>query len=218
MNFEVKKRILSSILLIPITFSLIIEGSILFNFFLTICLLVAVYEWHMMSKKKLYNILGHLFLFFSFYCTYKIRHQTEVDGLLIFLFIIIICVATDIGGYVFGKVFRGPKLTKISPKKTYAGVCGSYLISLIFAFLFLNFYELFTSKIFSIKINIFLLVLITSSVSQIGDLIISYYKRLSKIKDTGRIIPGHGGILDRVDGMIFVFPCYYIFNSFIILS
>ena len=115
---------------------------------------------------------------------------------------------------IFGKLLKGPKLTKLSPNKTYAGVFGSFLLSIMITTLF---FEL-TLKIhdFRFTIQTFIFVLVISLVSQIGDIIISYFKRLSKIKDTGKIIPGHGGLLDRIDGMIFAFPFSYIllFNSY----
>ena len=104
-------------------------------------------------------------------------------------------------------------MTKISPKKTYSGVIGGYLLSIISLYLFFNSsYYLYPQEM---TLNIFLLILLISTVSQLGDISISYFKRLSKIKDTGKIIPGHGGILDRIDGMIFAFPfCYGIFSYF----
>jgi len=140
------------------------------------------------------------------------------EDFLIFLLVIVTCITTDIGGYIFGKVFKGPKLTKISPNKTYSGVIGSFFLSLIIAYIFFS----NTSKIsdnvnlgfgydYSFEFKEFLLVLMVSLISQIGDLIISYFKRISKVKNTGKIIPGHGGILDRIDGMIFAFPFTYFF-------
>ena len=209
-NKELQKRILSSFLLIPIAFFFIIKGSFFFNFFIATCFVITSYEWHMMSKKKIYNIFGFIFLIFSFYSAYFIRNDLD-HSLLVFLFIILICISTDIGGYVFGKLFKGPKLTKISPKKTYAGVFGGYFLSIIFTNILTNYSELFTNQNLNFGRDEFIFVLVISTVSQVGDIIISYFKRLSKIKDTGKLIPGHGGILDRIDGMIFAFPFYYIF-------
>ena len=138
-----------------------------------------------------------------------------------FVMVFIICVFTDIGGYVFGKIFKGPKLTKISPNKTYSGTIGGYLCSIIFMSVFFNnldFVSQFTNVNVTEKelsLNNFLLVIVISTVSQLGDITISYFKRLSKIKNTGKIIPGHGGLLDRIDGMIFAFPTtYLIFKIF----
>ena len=209
---ELTKRIFSSLILIPIVLFVVSEGSFLFNFFILICFLITSYEWHKMSQKKPYYLLGLLFLILSFYSAYVIRTDTN-SSLEYFITILLICISTDIGGYIFGKLFKGPKLTKISPKKTYSGVIGGYLLSIISLYLFFNSsYYLYPQEMTS---NIFLLILLISTVSQLGDIIISYFKRLSKIKDTGKIIPGHGGILDRIDGMIFVFPfCYGIFSYF----
>ncbi len=215
MNNELLKRILSSIILIPITFFFIVKGSFLFNFFIILCFLIAIYEWHKMSKKKTYNLFGLIFLFFAFYSAYFVRFNDEKNGLFLFLFILLICISTDIGGYVFGKIFKGPKLSKISPKKTYAGVLGGFLLAIIISNILINFSELFGNKYQNFGINELVLVLIISTVSQFGDITISYFKRLSKIKDTGKLIPGHGGILDRIDGIIFAFPFFYIYNLLI---
>jgi len=207
MNKEFKKRILSSIILLPIIIYLIIKGSFLFNFFILICFFISAFEWHKMTKNFLYKIFGFSFLIFSFYTIYKIRNDlpNDYDD---FLLIILVCVSTDIGGYIFGNIFKGPKLTKISPKKTYSGMIGGYLLSIIFANFFLNNY--FNRTTMELTGDTFILIILISTVSQIGDLIISYFKRLSNVKDTGKIIPGHGGLLDRIDGMIFAFPFSYL--------
>ena len=106
MNKEFSKRLLSSIILIPLSFTVILYGSYLFNIFMTICLFITIYEWHMMSKKKPYKILGYLFLLLSFYSIYFVRNELNDKGLFVFLFIIIICISTDIGGYLFGKFLK----------------------------------------------------------------------------------------------------------------
>ena len=211
MKKEIIKRILSSIILIPIALFFIVKGSFLFNFFIIICFLISVYEWHMMSNKKSYYFLGLIFLIFSFYTVYELRNAFENISLSLFLFITLICVSTDIGGYIFGKIFKGPKLIKLSPNKTYSGMLGGYLLSLIFANIFIEYTYVFGLADIKFSIEAFFIVLLISTISQIGDIIISYFKRLSKIKDTGKIIPGHGGLLDRIDGMIFAFPSTYLF-------
>jgi phosphatidate cytidylyltransferase len=210
MSQEFIKRILSSIILIPITFFLIIKGSFFFNIFILICFFITSFEWYMMSKKKFYNIFGIIFLIISFYSIYKLRNQFGAEYLYL-LFVTIICVSTDLGGYIFGNLFKGPKLTKISPKKTYSGMIGGYLMSVILIYYFLK-NTSFSGSI-DLSSGVFIFVLLISTISQLGDILISYFKRLSKIKDTGKIIPGHGGLLDRVDGMIFAFPfSYFIFS------
>ena len=205
---EIIKRILSSIILLPIVLFFIIKGSFLFNFFIFICFLITTYEWLKLSKNNLLKLFGTIFIVISFYTIFNIRNEFDRDYFHLLL-VVIICVSTDIGGYVFGNIFKGPKLTKISPKKTYSGVIGSFLLSLIFTNLFLDF--LSNVETFEFTKEMFLFILLVSLVSQIGDIIISYFKRKSKIKDTGTIIPGHGGILDRIDGMIFALPFAYVF-------
>ena len=212
---ELNKRILSSILIIPIVLFFIIKGSIAFLFFLSFIFLFTCYEWIKMSKNnELIRIFGIFFLLFSFTTAYLIRENYNLNFIII---IITVCVFTDIGGYVFGNFFKGPKLTKISPKKTYTGVIGGFLISLIAGLVCINYLK--NKEIFNIDYFwIILLILFISLISQVGDLIISYFKRKAKLKDTGRIIPGHGGILDRIDGLIFVFPIIYLLNLIINLA
>ena len=205
---EFEKRILSSLILIPLSIFFVIQGSVMFIFFLSVLFLVTSYEWFKMVKKNnLLRLLGILFLLFSFYAAFKIR---EGESFKPFLFIIIICIFTDIGGYIFGKIFKGPKLTKISPKKTYAGVIGSFLLSLIAGLIFINYLSVNITTLNSNGLSTLLIILLISLISQIGDLIISIFKRKAKLKDTGKIIPGHGGLLDRIDGLIFVFPTIFI--------
>jgi len=192
------KRILSSIILLPLVLFFLLSGSLYLNFFTIICFLVATYEWHKITKQKNIKILGLIFLIFSFY-TFNV-----IGNGYFWPMVLLICISTDIGGYIFGKIFGGPKLTKISPNKTYAGTIGGYLLSLIS----LSYYLSLTNIVITIEFLITTILL--STVSQVGDIIISHFKRLSKVKDTGRIIPGHGGLLDRIDGMIFAFPLFYL--------
>ena len=214
---EFGKRIISSIILIPTAILFIIQGSISFIFFLGLIFLATNYEWFKMSKNnELTRIFGIFFLFFSFFTAFYLRENTFNY----FILIIIVCIFTDIGGYIFGKIFKGPKLTKISPKKTYNGVIGSFLISLIAGLIYLDFTNI-RDILSKDHLKFFLLILFISFVSQIGDLVISYFKRKAKLKDTGMIIPGHGGLLDRIDGMIFAFPISYLmilFNFFEIVK
>ena len=205
---EFEKRLLSSFILIPIAIFFIIQGSVFFTFFLSILFLATSYEWlKMIKKNNLLKILGIIFLFFSFCVAFIIR---DADSFKPFLFIVIICISTDIGGYIFGKIFKGPKLTKISPKKTYAGVIGSFFLSLIGGLIFINHFAKDQIFLNTKGLLVLWIILFISLVSQLGDLIISYFKRKAKLKDTGKIIPGHGGLLDRIDGLIFVFPALFV--------
>ena len=162
------------------------------------------------SKNKLntnfiiLNIITFFYIFFIF-CnlSYEI-HRSETP--IFFLYIISICFFTDIGGYIFGKIIGGKKLSKISPNKTIAGAIGSFILSIIPLIIALNFN--FLDLEFNLTNIIFCLLI--SLISQIGDMFISLIKRKAEIKDTGNLLPGHGGILDRMDGIIFAVPFSYI--------
>jgi len=150
------------------------------------------------------NLITFTYVFFIFcYFSYEIH---RLEGPIFFLYVISICIFTDIGGYVFGNIIGGKKLTKISPNKTISGTVGSFIFSVIPLILFLNFSFLDVE----FNLNFIVFGLLVSLISQIGDLFISFLKRKAKIKDTGKILPGHGGILDRVDGIIFAVPFSYI--------
>ena len=134
---EFEKRLLSSMILIPISIFFIIKGSIFFVFFLSILFLATSYEWVKMSKKNdLVKFSGVICLFLSFYTAFEIRQNFNFKD---FLFIITVCIFTDIGGYIFGKIFKGPKLINISPNKTYSGVIGSFLFSILFGLTYINY-------------------------------------------------------------------------------
>ena len=226
MKKEFKKRILSSLFIVPIALFFILYGSVFYLFFLGILFLVTSYEWiKMLKKNQLIKILGLIFLSLSFYSAYQLKNFTELkvglnsfENNQVFLFIILICISTDIGGYIFGKLFKGPKLTKISPNKTYSGLLGSFIFPVIVGLIFIKFYILtgtyFSSKFYFLsnnhELNLLFFILFTSLISQIGDLVISFFKRMVKVKDTGSLLPGHGGLLDRIDGLIFVIPILYL--------
>ena len=139
-------------------------------------------------------IFSSVFLMFSNFFHFKIL-------LFILLFT---CIASDIGGFVFGKFFKGPKLSKISPNKTIAGSIGSILLSSIM-FIFIIYY--FTKNL---GLETLMIGIITSVSCQLGDLFFSYFKRKSKLKDTGNLLPGHGGVIDRVDGILLGMPIGFI--------
>ena len=219
---ELQKRILSSLFLIPISIFFIVQGSVFFIFFLSISFFVTSYEWLKMSKNFSKKIFGIVFLLFSFYLAYLLRTE---QGYKIFILVILISILTDIGGFIFGKIFKGPKLTKISPKKTYSGVIGSFILSVVGSLIFIEYFVGLKTYIYlnylsfepyGINLNLFILffILISSLISQLGDLIVSYFKRIAKIKDTGKILPGHGGLLDRIDGIIFTVPFVYLILKF----
>ncbi len=207
MKNEFEKRLLTSFLIIPLALFFIIKGSLFYVFFLGMIFLISIYEWFELTKNlKAPKIIGMTFILFSIYSAYLLRNE---KGVYVFIFILLISVLTDIGGYLFGKTFKGPKLTKISPNKTYSGVLGSFFLSIIGG---LTYFNLFMGNIplrVEQHIVVLIIIVIISLVSQLGDLIISFFKRIAKIKNTGKILPGHGGLLDRIDGIIFTIPFSY---------
>ena len=222
MNQELQKRIFSSIVLIPIAIFFIFQGSVFFSFFLSIIFLACTYEWIKMNKRNIIKIIGIIYLFVAFYFAYLLREKFSIG---IFILILIICIFSDLGGYVFGKTFRGPKLIKISPKKTYAGAVGSFILSLISAIIYTTSTQIGVAAYINLSIwtdnnlvldnMFFLFILFISFINQTGDLIVSYFKRKARVKNTGSLLPGHGGFLDRIDGIIFAIPISYIMLTYL---
>ena len=132
---ELTKRIMSSIILLPLAFLFIIKGSYYLNIFLILCLFISVFEWNKITKQNKHKLLGILFLVTSFFTIYKIRNSLDGEYFYL-LFITIICIATDVGGFLFGKFIKGPKLTKLSPNKTFSGMMGSFILTFIIIYLF----------------------------------------------------------------------------------
>jgi len=201
--------------LIPTVILIVIEGNIIFNSFLAVCLIISLYEWYRISLNKLTFFFGLIFLIFSFYLIFQIRNFYSDNNLNLFnfMFILILCISTDIGGYLIGKTLKGPRLTKISPNKTISGSLGSYSVSVVALYFYFKYSYFFFEKTIILNFNLIIIILIISSISQAGDLLISLFKRKSNLKDTGNLIPGHGGLLDRIDGIIFAFPFFYFLIS-----
>ncbi len=200
-------RLLTSLLLILALFMSYKSNIFLNLLFIFFCLLSLYEYYNLICKiKKFYNIrIALVFFGFSYIIStlFFLAFNVSEFKNIIFYFILV-CISSDIGGIVFGKLFKGKKLTKISPNKTYSGFFGAFILSFITMLLFLNY----------IMLNIFLMIILTFSLcllSQLGDLLISYFKRLAKVKDTGNILPGHGGVLDRIDGIIISVPINFIF-------
>ena len=203
---ELQKRIVTSIFLIFALYLSLINNLFLFaSLFLII--FVIIYEFSniffkIFKKNKFFNLITilitYVYLIFFAFTIWLFLNSNINDNKILFLFIISISIATDIGGYIFGKTFKGKKITKISPNKTYSGMIGSFVCSLLISLIFFN--KLNLSE------NIFILIILLSLISQIGDLFISYLKRKANVKDTGKFLPGHGGLLDRIDGILITLP------------
>ena len=147
MSSEFLKRIVSSLILLPLVIYIVIYKNNIFILFLIICLIISLYEWISMKKNKIINFVGLFFLFFTFFLAYQLRYEFD-KNYTYFLITMLICVCTDIGGYIFGKVFKGPKLTKISPNKTYSGMIGGFLLPILILQI------LFSLKSINIEINL----------------------------------------------------------------
>ncbi len=216
MKSELFNRTISSFILIILTF---LSALISDHVFLSILFVIAIFSWIEWIKiiekikfKKIYRVI-HIILFLVYILlTFIICFNVFVIDKYFFLTILMICVFSDIGGYIFGKTFGGKKLTKISPNKTVSGSIGSFILSYIgFFLLYFYFNDLLYVRL-SFE-TLFFIPLIISAICQLGDLFISYYKRKAKIKNTGNLIPGHGGLLDRIDGSIFALPIGFIIIS-----
>ena len=201
-NFSHEYIFILSVLIIGLI--ICVEANILYSKLLTIKYPKKIHSLNKFNIKFIIlNVITFCYIFFIF-CnlSYEI-HQSESP--VIFLYVISICFFTDIGGYVFGKIIGGVKLSKISPNKTISGTIGSFILSIVPLLLVLHFNYL------NLEFNLtnIMFCLLVSLISQLGDLFISLIKRKAKIKDTGNLLPGHGGILDRVDGIIFAIPFSY---------
>ena len=206
MKENLKKRTFTSILLLLLLF-FSFTNNYLLGYVLMVFAIFSVIEFSGIMKiifknKKILNFFVNLiFIFYIFYfsTTFLVLSSSVYLKILIFV-ILLTCIASDIGGFVFGKIFKGPRLSKISPKKTISGAIGSLILSSIF----LNFLIYYLTKNFDP--NIIIIGLVTSISCQAGDLFFSFLKRKSLLKDTGNFLPGHGGILDRIDGMLIGIP------------
>ena len=216
MKSELLKRSISSLFLMTLIFLSSLINDYIFLSLLFIVVILSWIEWINVIEKirfkeiyrKIHIILFLIYLLMAFIVCFNVY----VIDKYFFLTILMICVFSDVGGYVFGKTFGGKKLTKISPNKTVSGSIGSFILSYI-GFFVIYFY--FSNLLF-VRLQIEVLVFIPffiSLICQLGDLFISYYKRRAKIKNTGNLIPGHGGLLDRIDGTIFALPIGFIIIS-----
>ena len=201
---NLNKRIFTSLIVFPVSMFFIIKGGNYIVSFLYAILILANFEAFSAFKRKTSIIFLDSILVVSLLSILHLRNDTA-SSLILLLWVIILTISSDIGGYIFGKIFRWKRLTNISPNKTLSGVIGSVIFS-IFSILLLGLICKFLFQIdlsFFLKFKYFIFAVILSLSAQLGDLMVSYFKRLDKIKDTGKILPGHGGIFDRIDSLMF---------------
>tara|TARA_B100000085_G_C18450959_1_gene474838 strand:+ start:357 stop:1001 length:645 start_codon:yes stop_codon:yes gene_type:complete len=198
-------RIFTSMILFFIVYGAMINRHLLLMFISLIGFVVMIEVYRLIkvifkgnNNKILFFYLIPVIYLSIFFPQLYFFITSDNNNKLIFIYLLLVCVMTDLGGYIFGKFFQGKKLTNISPNKTYSGLIGSYILSnIVFIYFFFKFNFSYSFLIFTF---------IICSISQVGDLFISYLKRKAKVKDTGTLLPGHGGILDRIDGIIFALP------------
>jgi len=217
MTKNLSERILTSLFLFVILSIGIFINKYLFLLLLIASSLISFSEFKNLIKKSFKNevklintiqILSALFFILFVYSSYEIYSQSPIT----IIWIISICIFSDTGGYIIGNLVVGKKLTKISPNKTIAGSFGSFIFSLIPLIFLSHINEIFNNFPFT---QLIIISLLLSLICQVGDLLISYFKRKAKVKDTGSILPGHGGLLDRIDGLIFVLPAAYLIDKLI---
>ncbi len=211
---NLKKRIFTSLVLLSITSIIFIYQQALIIFLLIVANFSLIEFFYIINKisknnfsKLILNIIFVIYLFL--FCLIFYSLSNFLNSKIIIFSLLLCCICSDIGGYIFGNYFKGPRLTKISPNKTFSGAIGSILFSIIILQII---YYFFT---FQVSLKIFFVSVSVSIGCQIGDIFFSYLKRKAKLKDTGNFLPGHGGFLDRIDGILLGLPVGLI--EFIIL-
>ena len=204
---NLQKRIYTSLIIFPLSFLFIIQGGFFLLSFLFIIFLAVNYELFSVFSNKIIILFINLILILALFSIYYLRSNHYLSTYIL-VWAIILCICSDIGGYVFGKTFKWKKLTTISPNKTLSGVLGSFIFS-VFSLLIMN--EISKSSILNfLEAKFFFLTILFSLIAQVGDLTISFFKRIEKVKDMGKILPGHGGIFDRIDSLMFVVIVTYV--------
>ena len=213
MSNELVKRMMTSLILFIVVIFCILINKIIFLIAVFMTAYLCFSEWCNINYKffsgQFWNYFlirgfGLFYLLFPFILGAFFLRGNSFESALFFIVVLCICICSDTGGYVFGNIIGGKKLTKISPNKTISGTIGSFIFSILPIFLIdlQNYIDI--NFDFSLKNILFCLII--SLTCQLGDLFISYFKRLNKVKNTGSILPGHGGLLDRIDGIIFAIP------------
>ena len=215
---NLQKRIFTSFILSVVLLIALFLNKYSWLILLIIASIICFFEFNNIAKKiwkrkKTFIYFTNLIsLFYLIFFTYSAFNFSKIEEYI--LYVLLVCIFSDIGGYVIGKSIGGKKLTKLSPNKTVSGTLGSFVFSLAPLILLLIIY--FEEMNININISItelFFITLVLSFICQSGDLFISYFKRKAKVKDTGSILPGHGGLLDRIDGIIFAVPTAFILEK-----
>jgi phosphatidate cytidylyltransferase len=218
MKKELLNRILTSVVLLPIVFYATIYSGVYLILLLFLFYFLSLYEIIKNTKNVLFIVFGNFLLILSFYSFYFLRGDTEYT-LIILFWVLISTFLSDIGGYLFGKTFKGKKLTTISPNKTYSGAFGSIVLSCLSLPLINLLQVSFLNKILInfLELNFLIITVLISFVCQTGDIFVSFLKRKINIKNISNILPGHGGVLDRIDGLVFVLIFCFLLKLFALI-
>ena len=219
MSTELKKRIITSFFLILLFILMFFYTYILIISLILISIIAWIEFYGLVSKifiqknnkdKTLRFIYKSFSLFYMTFLIYLVlmAKTYNVELSLFIFYSILISIMSDLGGLIIGKIFKGKKLTKISPQKTISGSIGSFIFSLILVPIFIKF------LIIDDSLELFIITFVISLISQMGDIFISLLKRKAKVKDTSDLLPGHGGVLDRIDGIIFAIPASFIIFTY----
>ena len=217
MNKNLSNRILTSVLLLFVLSIGLFINKYLFLMLLIVSSFISFNEFNILTRKaykkkknflNIVQIFSILFFILFIYTGYDIYSRSPI----VLIWIILICIFSDTGGFIIGKLVKGKKLTKISPNKTISGSIGSFIFSLIPLIIPLT-VDAFNYQNSIHLSKLIMITLLLSLICQCGDLLISYFKRKANVKDAGSILPGHGGLLDRIDGLIFVVPAAYLIDK-----
>jgi len=224
MKTEIIKRLITSFFLVSLLCAVFIYSYILIISLIIISIISLIEFLGLISKiftkKKIKTkllIKALCLIYLTVFSVLTFNGISDVNFKLNMIYLFAICICSDVGGLIFGRIFKGKKLTKISPKKTISGSVGSFILSLILV----PFFYFISNFLYQDPYNIFMLIIVSMIVSlscQLGDLFISLLKRKAKVKDTGDLLPGHGGVLDRIDGILFAIPIGYLIFKFLIIS
>jgi len=213
MNKNILKRIITSSFLVSLLFSCLYYSNLSWKILVIFFSIICFYEFNNLLnkiyKKNTYKIIVKLFVIFYLCFFYFLLIKIKIEfGAEFILILLISCIFSDVGGYIIGNLVGGPKLTKISPNKTISGALGSILFTVVGTTLFILYLNKINNQFnFSISsLFLYIWLILMSIYCQAGDLFISYLKRKAKIKNTGNLLPGHGGVLDRLDGILFAVP------------
>lgn len=210
---SLQQRTASAAVMIPLTLAIVFYGGLPFLIFICLLLAVSAHEWTQMAlktkRRTLYMFFGIIYLPLSFWSCYLLRTDFPLEWAVMFVCLV---WASDIGAYLFGKTIKGPKMASvISPNKTWAGYAGALIMPGLTAVILVNIYNL-SQKAGFLDIQyvscLFFAGLVIGVVCQSGDLFVSFVKRQANVKDTGHIIPGHGGVLDRIDSLLLAAPVF----------